>query len=241
MTALVPARRLDAEWLDRKDNAPEDLHAALRDIRTVNRHLGGEKVLLRSLDPWLDAAPRGGTVEILDVGTGTADLPLAIVRRARERGRGARVLAIDNDPVTTAAATKLVAGETAVRVVCADAMDLPFAPGSFDVVTCSMFLHHFGPADVVRLLSSFRSLARRAVVVNDLRRHVLPWAFIAVAARVTGRHPMFVHDAPLSVLRGFTDAELREAAIEAGAAGPTVRRLWPFRLVLTFPGGGARA
>jgi SAM-dependent methyltransferase len=237
VTVLVPARSSAGEWLDRRDHDPRDLEAALRDIRSVNRLLGGESVLLDALTPLLGRVPRGSAVEILDVGTGMGDLPLAMARHARAVGLHPRVIAVDIDPVTVEAAARHTARDGSVRVLRADALDLPFPEGSFDFVTCSMFLHHFGPEEVVRLLASFRSLARRSVVVNDLRRHVLPWAFIAVAARATRRHPMFVHDAPLSVLRGFTPNEMREAALAAGAKAPTVRRRWPFRLVLTLDGG----
>ena len=104
-----------------------------------------------------------------------------------------------------------------------------------------MFLHHFAHGDAVRLLAGFHALARRAVLVNDLRRHAVAWAFIGLASRVTRRHPMFVHDAALSVLRGFTKAELLAAAREAGSAGATVKRRLPYRLLLTMPAASSPA
>ena len=124
-----------------------------------------------------------------------------------------------------------------VEIQAADAFHLPFAQGSFDVVTASMFLHHFPHDDAVRLVFGFRAIARRAVVINDLRRHVVPWAFIAMAGRLTRRDPMFLHDAPLSVLRGFTAEELVAIARDAGAAAPSIRCPFPFRLLLSVPGG----
>jgi SAM-dependent methyltransferase len=236
---LVPARRFDSEWIDRRDNDPSALSAALGDIHVVNRLLGGERVLLRGLDPLLAGIPRGGVLEVLDVGTGCGDLPLAMARWGRRRGRRVRVTAVDIDPTTTREAARFTAGEREIRVVQADAFALPFGSARFDVVTSSMFLHHFRHEEIVRLLRSFRHLARRAVVVNDLRRHVLPWAFILLAAKATRRHPMFVHDAPLSVLRGFTDVELLTAAEEACGAPAVLERRWPYRLVLTMPGSEA--
>jgi ubiquinone/menaquinone biosynthesis C-methylase UbiE len=155
------------------------------------------------------------------------------------RGRRLRVTAVDRDPSAASAAARFAAGRPEVRVVRADAEDLPFEDRSFDLVTASMFLHHFDHDGVVALLRRFRRLARRAVVVNDLRRHRLPWAFIATVARVTRRDPMFRHDAPLSVLRGFTDDELLAAAREAGVASPSLQRRWPFRLVMTLPAESA--
>ena len=130
-------------------------------------------------------------------------------------------------------------GYPEITIVQADATDLPYAPESFDVVMASLFLHHFSDEDATKLLKAFRTIARRAVLINDLRRHLVPWAFIGVAARVTGRHPMFCHDAPLSVLRGFTASELRNAAREAGAHRVTLSRKFPYRLLMTLPGASA--
>ena len=233
---FVPARRFDPEWMDRTDNTPEELDGALDDIHAVNRFLGGSKTLVEAVRPFLLAQNVGEPLSVLDVGTGGADLPLDLVAEARRLGRRIRIVAIDRDQVTLDYARRKTAEAPEIEVQAADAFHLPFAPGSFDLVTASMFLHHFTHDEAVRLLSSLRRIARRAVLINDLERHLVPWAFIAVVARVTRRHPMFVNDAPLSVLRGFTPAELLAAAREAGATDATVRDRRPYRLLLTIPG-----
>jgi len=227
--------------MDRPGNTPAELEGALDDIRSVNRFLRGSSILVDAVLPFVLAEPPGATLSVLDVGTGGADLPRALVAAARRRGRTIRVVAVDRDPVTIAYARRASVGLAEIETREADAFDLPFAPASFDIVTASMFLHHFEHADAARLLAGFRSIARRAVFINDLRRHVVPWAFIGLAARATRRHPMFVHDAPLSVLRGFTDEELRAVARDAGAADATVERRVPYRLLLTMAGRGGGA
>lgn len=233
---LVPERSTQPEILDRADNSPADLRGALRDIRLTNRWLGGRKTLLDALDPFLVPGPE--PLDLLDVGAGGGDLAVEMVRHARRRGRELRVTAIDRDHGIAVLARDEVQGYPAVTVLCADALRLPFAERSFDLVTASMFLHHFSFDDLVRMLDRFRHLARRAVVVNDLRRHRVPWIFIYAASRLTLRHAMYAHDAPLSVLRGFTVAELRQAARRAGAREACVRRRWPYRLELTVPAAG---
>jgi ubiquinone/menaquinone biosynthesis C-methylase UbiE len=155
------------------------------------------------------------------------------VEHGRRLGRSVRVTALDRDPVAAAFASRK--GREGVEVVRADAFSLPFPEKSFDLVTASLFLHHFRHPEAALLLSAFRRVARRAVVINELRRNRIPWAFISVASRATFRSPMFVHDAPLSVLRGFTAAELSALATDAGAPGSPVRRSWPFRLLLILP------
>jgi SAM-dependent methyltransferase len=238
---LVPQRSERKEWMDRAGHLESDLAGALRDIRLVNRFLGGSRTLLAELYPHLRASDPARPLRILDVGTGGGDLPLAMVRGARRLGRKLHVVAVDRDPATAAIAARETAGTPEVRIVLSDAFDLPFAPRSFDIVTASMFLHHFSHERSVRLLSSFLELARRAVLVNDLRRHVLPWGFVYCLSRATGRHAMFRHDAPLSVLRGFTPGELLRAARESGARRAELRRRWPFRLLLTLIRDGASA
>jgi SAM-dependent methyltransferase len=240
-SVLVPARRLDPEWIDRTDNAPADIVATLDDIRLVNRYLRGSNILVGAVRPFLAGLRDGETLSVLDVGTGGADLPLDLVREARRLGRKVRIVAVDRDPVTLDYAREKAAGAPEIEVRSADAFELPFPPASFDLVTASMFLHHFPHGDAVRLLAGFHALARRAVLINDLRRHVVSWTFIGLTSRLTRRHPMFVHDAALSVLRGFTKAELLAAARDAGSSDATVKRRLPYRLLLTMPAARAPA
>ena len=232
--SLIPERSSDPELMDRPGNSEAELRAALDDIRLVNRFLGGRRALLRAVRPFLLSCPPGKALELLDVGTGGADLPLDVVRHARGLGRRARVTAIDVDPAVATIARRAVAEVAEIEVIRADALAPPFRPHSFDLVTASMFLHHFPHREIVRLLRSFGALARRAVVINDLRRHAAPYGFIRLFAKATGRSAMFAHNAPLSVLRGFTSEELWRAAEEAGAKRIRLERGWPYRLVLTL-------
>ena len=238
-SVLVPKRSLAPEWMDRADNSKQDLEGALRDINMVNRFLRGSRILIDALRPCLDKQRDGETLTILDVGTGGADLPIDIVREARRLGKRVQITAVEKDGTTAAYAKEQTKDYAEIDVHVADATALPFAPESFDVVMASLFLHHFDDAQAAKLLRDFRIIARRAVLINDLRRHLIPWAFIGLAAHVTGRHPMFCHDAPLSVLRGFTTTELRNAAKEAGVPRATLVRRFPYRLLMTLPGSNA--
>ena len=220
--------------MDRPDNSTADLEVALTELRSINRFLGGRGVLLKTLRPYLASSTSSRPVELLDVGTGGADLPIAVVEYARKLGRPIRITALDRDPSTAAIAADRTQAFPEIEVVRADGLSIPFSAASFDLVTASLFLHHFEHADVVRLLTSFATVARRAVVINDLRRHWLPWGFIHVVTRAARFHAMVVHDGPLSVLRGFTPAELLAAARESGTDRAQVRARWPYRLAMTL-------
>jgi SAM-dependent methyltransferase len=115
--------------------------------------------------------------------------------------------------------------------VVADARTLPFAPGTFDVVTASLFLHHFEEHQLPDLLRSLYALARRALVVNDLRRARVPYVFGKLVFPVLLRSPVSVHDGLLSIRRSFREPELRAAFASAGVPGVRIERTWPYRFL----------
>jgi 2-polyprenyl-3-methyl-5-hydroxy-6-metoxy-1,4-benzoquinol methylase len=220
--------------LDRPGNSYEDLAAALRDIARVNRWLGGIKTLWRPLQCVLDR-DRLRSFSLLDVGTGGGEVPRAIGSLASRRGITAHSAGLDIDPqIVRYAADQARGAFSAVR---ADAFRLPFADRSFDFVTSSMMFHHFAEQDAARLLAELARVARRCVIVNDLVRHRVPWAAITLLGPLA-ESPMFRHDAPLSILRGWTAPELFAIAQAAGLAKlARVQRMFPFRLALVVDRG----
>ena len=235
---FVPSRRSDPEMMDLAGNTAADLDPALADLREVNRRLRGSRVLLEAIDPFLDWATPGERFDVLDVGTGGGDLLVDLAAHIKGRGFVPHIVGVERDPTTAAIARRETAAVPEIQIIECDAFKLPYSEGSFDLVTASLFMHHFEYQEVVILLRRLLKLARKAVVINDLRRHLLPWAFIGIASRVRKTSRMFRHDAPLSVLRGFTAEELEAAAQDAGGYGSAVVRRWPFRLVATIPARG---
>ena len=232
----IPPRSHRAEIMD-GENSHASLKAALRDIRWTNRWLGGVASIRRGLSPYLRTPAGGRALRILDVGTGEADLPRHLVRHCRHQQIPIEIVAVDSDRYTVEIAAEACREFPEIKVIQGDAFSLPEIESPIDLVTASMFLHHFPENDVILLLREFLRVAGRAVVINDLLRHRLPWAFISVAATLTGRSAMYRHDAPLSVLRGFTDSEFRALCKETGATVAHIERRWPFRLVARLEAG----
>lgn len=229
-------RAAGAELMDAPDQDPRELESSLADLRGVNRWLGGTRVVMRHLLPMMRRL--GRPCRVLDVATGSADIPLVLARRARERGLAVTVLATDNHATTLEAARRTVAAarEPGVRVTRADALALPFADGAFDFALCSTALHHFDTrADALRVLRELDRVAAFGVVVNDLARSraALLGARL-LAATLWRRHPVTRHDGPLSVRRAFTPAELRALAVEAGLGDARVHAHLPFRVALVM-------
>jgi ubiquinone/menaquinone biosynthesis C-methylase UbiE len=224
---LVPRRRRGFEHLDSRATPPELRERSLRDVRCANTLLGGTYAVLAEvgrLTPSLEAS-----ATMLDVGTGLADIPCRAVERARRRGVALTTFAVDE------AESLLRAGRSRVDVgICADARQLPFADASVDVVTCSQVLHHFPDEEIPLVLRELQRVARRYVVVSDLRRSwVAALGFWAVTWPL-GFHRVTRHDGVTSVLRGFTTDELARHVRHATARAPDVRRYPGFRVTATW-------
>lgn len=211
-------RAEDPELLD--EGVPEiEALRSLGDLRLVNRWLGGQRSLLRAVSPFLAEQQRP---RLLDVGCGSADLPGLLVEKSAGRlqafGVDLKLLHVQQAP-------------PGVHRVVADVRHLPFAPLTFDVVTASLFLHHFNGSEVAATLRTLYALARRALVVNDLERARVPHTFARVVFPWVFRSRVSVSDGLLSIRRAFTAEELLAAFEEAGLPQVRIHREVPYRLV----------
>lgn len=208
------------------------LGANLRDLRRVNRLLGGVALSRRALDVLVGGlADRGVAMSVIDVGTGGADIPLELLANWRRRGRRLAVTAIDERPEVLAAAR---AGDprldeaAPLTLAVADGRALPYPDGAFDVAHASLLLHHLEPADAVAALREMRRVSTRGVVINDLARGRLAWLGAWVLAHVATGNRYTRHDGPLSVRRAYTAVEA-EALLLASGLRPVARMTGLFR------------
>jgi 2-polyprenyl-3-methyl-5-hydroxy-6-metoxy-1,4-benzoquinol methylase len=207
-----------------------EMERTLKDLAWINRFLGGERVVVRALSGLVERP--GRPVRILDVATGYADLPRAIVRWARRRGIEVKIEALDRNPQALELAVAASAGYPEIRFRQADALRLPYRDLAFDIALASLVLHHMeGPA-VGRLLQELHRVASRGVVVNDLRRGRWPYLVTWLCLHLVSRNRLIHHDGPLSIRRGFLEGELRALAEGAGWNDPRVSRSAFFRLAL---------
>lgn len=225
-------------WLERSDAAElmdgdgfttDELAANFRDIRRVNRWFGGMSAMLAALPALV---PNGAeTLSLLDIATGVADIPIAIRQWGAARDLAVEITATDIEPKMLALASAQIAGDSHIHLRQADARAMPFASHSFDVVTCSLALHHCDPADAVQVLREMDRLCRTGFIVNDLRRGAIGYGATWLASRLMTRNRLTRHDAPLSVRRAYTPAELRALLEEAGVEDVDVQTSPWFRMV----------
>lgn len=235
-------RVLTPELMDDPRVAEPELRSALGYLRFINRFLGGTRALMRHLAPWSRRWPRERPISVLDLGTGSADVPLAACRWARARGLNMRVTAIDTHEATLRVARERASAEPWVKIEACDARGAlaRFGCGSFDYVHAGLFLHHLTDAEVLRVLADMGRLCRAGLVWNDLRRSMLHRALVGAA--VIGQKRIARHDARVSVEAGFTRGEVEQLAMKAGVpwarfrAGPLFYR---FTLAGEKPGAWA--
>jgi ubiquinone/menaquinone biosynthesis C-methylase UbiE len=209
-------RRRSEELMDAPDADPALVRKSLRFLRRVNRLLGYTRSTLSHLGRFSRSWVPGEPIRILDVATGSADLPRAILRWADRRGfRDVRVVGVDLH-ATTAAAALARNPDPRIQIVRGNALRLPFADGSFDYATTSLFLHHLDDDEVVLALREMSRVARRGIIAGDLVRRTRAYLWIRLFTLFA--NPIVKNDGPASVAQAFTREEILCLRDRAGAS-----------------------
>jgi 2-polyprenyl-3-methyl-5-hydroxy-6-metoxy-1,4-benzoquinol methylase len=216
------------ELLDDPAADPATVRTSLGNIARANRWFGGRWAFRNALDRMLGSPQGGSTISLLDVGTGAGDLPRTAEDWARRHDCRLSALGIEPHPVAAR-----LARESGLPVLRASGTRLPLRSGSVDVVLVSQVAHHLEPEALTALLRECDRVARRAVIVSDLRRSPLAMAAFWVGARLLRFDGATRSDGLLSIRRGFTPRELEGSLHRAGVTG----RVWRqpcFRLLAAW-------
>jgi ubiquinone/menaquinone biosynthesis C-methylase UbiE len=226
----MPVRSREREYLDDHEPEQEVVDRIYRFLALVNRHLGGTRATLARFDQLSRTWRPGARITVLDVASGEADVPRALIAWGRKRGFDIRVTALDRSTRALTAARRAAQVDDRLRFVCADVSRLPFADDTFDYVTCALFFHHLADDEIVVALQAFNRLAARGIVVNDLVR---TWrAYVWIRIFTLPCHPILRNDGPLSVRRSLRPKELRALAIDAGLPELSVQTHFGHRMTL---------
>ena len=230
MLPPVPLPQRDrAELLDLNAGSIAEVRRSLGDIRRINRWLGGARVAVDAVFELLEK--RGlRRATILDVGTGSADIPLCLQKEAARRDIELQIYALDLSARHLQIAREDV-GESAIHLLRGDAFALPFRDESVDVVCASLFLHHFRAPEIKRLLNEWNRVARVGIAANDLERDAIPLWFFRLARPVFAHSFLTRFDGEASIRRAYTRAEL-ETIARAALPDSVVRAHFPYRLSL---------
>jgi 2-polyprenyl-3-methyl-5-hydroxy-6-metoxy-1,4-benzoquinol methylase len=226
-------RVLEPEVMDDPALDERRHYHALRGLSRINRLSDSSRILWA---PLAELARSLGVrrLRVLDIATGSGDVPLALWRRGKRRGLELEILGLDISPRAVEYGRRRAERAGAnLRFEMLNVFE-QLLPEGYDVAMCSLFLHHLSREQAVQLLSSMAAAARRLVLVNDLNRCRLGLLAAETVCRLTTTSSVVHIDGPRSVRAAFTPNEAAELAREAGLANARIERRWPFRYLLTW-------
>ena len=202
----------EPELMDRPQPVTPELVSDLRNLRQLNRYFGSYALIAHFLRRWIQP---GAQLRVLDLATGSGDIPRLVIDYVRQVGATVTVEAIDQQRSTLEIARGLSAGYPEIDFKQGDVLSFG-EEGQYDLVLCSLALHHFADEAAVRLLERCRQLSRKFVLVSDLRRGWLASVGVHLLTTFIYREAMTRTDARLSAARAFSFHEFRSLAERAG-------------------------
>ncbi len=200
------------EMMDRPQPVSVELERDLLNLRRLNRHFGSYALVLRFVRRWIKP---GDQLHILDLATGSGDVPRVIVDFARKIGATVKIAAVDRQPAILEIARYLSGSYPEISYVEANVLEWQ-PPERYDIVLCTLALHHFSEHDAATLLRRCRELSQRFVLVSDLCRSWFTRAGVQLLTALIFREPMTRFDGRLSAERAFSFAEMDDLARRAG-------------------------
>lgn len=215
----------EPELMDRLQPDSPELETCLKNLGKLNHHFGSYQLVRSFLRRWLSP---DRSYRILDLATGFGDIPRMMVSWARPRGISLRIDAVDFRSSTLNVAKRWSEGYNEISYIEADALKYSDQQ-TYDLVCCSLALHHFSAEDAVKLLRRIRHLSHDKILVADLERNSLNWVSIYLLTAILFREPMTKHDGRVSVKRSFSFHEMARLATAAGWENFGHRRFIPAR------------
>jgi 2-polyprenyl-3-methyl-5-hydroxy-6-metoxy-1,4-benzoquinol methylase len=242
MTPSLATRYLIPELMDDPNLDRKQHETALAGLRRVNQICFTSRYLAQAISR-LASDRELESVEVLDVGCGSGDIAVEVARQVslqvpcRVTGWDISSVAIETATATASKRNREIQGRRFPNVLfqqrdILDTLKESSTNHSFDVIYCSLFLHHFEHDHAVAILKSMRQRARHAIVVDDLCRSNLGWLMAYVGCRLLTRSPIVHFDGPQSVRAAYTLAELKELADQAGLSHVKIRKHWPERFLM---------
>jgi SAM-dependent methyltransferase len=233
-------RATTPELMDDLTLATDELRQNLDELETINTWLGGYQPVLGALARLRPRFSQRRPLRLADLGSGGGDTLRHIAGWARRQHQPVALVGIDANEFMLSYAAAKSAAYPEISYQQADIFSPEFATQSYDVLTASLFCHHFTDAELVDLLRRWHRQAQVAVIINDLHRHPLAYYSIKLLTRLFGGSRLVQNDAPLSVARAFSRADWQRLLAQAGITQYALRWCWAFRWqVVIEPAAGS--
>ena len=217
---------MDDPGLNRQDHI-----SALRGLQRINRWTNMAGLAWQPIEQLACQHP-GKTLRVLDIATGSADLPVQIWQRAKRASIHLEIEACDVSEQAVAFARENCRRAGApIKLFTLDVLH-DLIPAAYDIVLCSTFLHHLTHDQTVLVLDKMARAASRRVVAVDLVRGRLNWLQVWLACRLLSRSRIVHYDGPQSIRASYTLGEVNEIVRRISLANYRITSHWPCRFVL---------
>ncbi len=229
---MFKTRSTKFERIDTGDYTAEEYDLFLSDIRLVNRFTGDNRALKKSLFREIEKQDLQ-EFSVLDVGAGSGELLRTIAKYARKQKRSAKLFGLELNKRSAESILEESIDFNEIKAIRADALVMPFADNSFDFVISSLFTHHLTNQQIIKVLAEMSRVSTRGIFVIDLHRHPFAYALYKLFCFGFRISRLVREDGSLSILRSFNPNEIKDLAEEANLEKISVKRYFPFRLVLS--------
>jgi 2-polyprenyl-3-methyl-5-hydroxy-6-metoxy-1,4-benzoquinol methylase len=207
----------------------DELQDALDKIAKINQLLGGNKLTLQGVKRMIPKEISSKELVIVDVGCGNGDMLRTLADYADENDLNLKLIGIDANPFTIDYAKKLSTHYPNILYQCEDIFDAKFKTLKYDIVLCTLTLHHFKDDEIIQLMDVFFKNANIGIVINDLERSAIAYRLFQGLCFVFQLNTMSRKDGLVSILRGFKKEELQKFSKKLNLNNYTIDWKWAFR------------
>lgn len=229
MSLNTKYRTEEPEIMDDFTLVGEVLRDALDKIAKINQLLGGNKLILQGVQNLLESIVLNKEITIVDVGCGNGDMLRVLAKYAKNNDLKFQLIGIDANQFTIKHARDLSTSYSNITYLCEDVFGSKFNNFSYDIVICTLTLHHFKEDEILKLISIFYKNATIGIVINDLQRSKIAYRLFQLLCFVFNLNTMSKEDGLVSILRGFKKEELVGFSEKLKLKKYLIQWKWAFR------------
>jgi len=227
---MLIKRHYKKELMDDFSIVDHRIDEALHELKLVNKYLGGINTSFSGLKHFINNT-NCDEITILDIGSGASD----VLESIRRKNNSLKIFSLDKNRRVCESLKNQNNGRTVNEPIYGDVLQLPLKNKSMDVIHSSLFLHHFNEEQIKKIISSSLIIAKKGIIINDLRRSLFAIVGIIFMIKLFSKSILFKNDAPLSVKKGFIKSEIIKLLNDLEIKNYIIKRKWAFRWLIIIP------